>query len=252
MTDVLVVSPHLDDAVLSASARLCQPDTRVVSVFAGPPPEGVTRPGSWDRLTGATDPHQRLADRHVEDDKAMDTLGVPRTRLSFVDNEYQQRKYAVAEVAEALAPHVAGATEVWIPSAVGSHPDHVRTREGALAAVREAVAKGATPAVRIFADQPYSLMYGWPSWVTGVAEDPLLAVSVWLRDELVDAGLPIDEMQPEVHNLTASEQDLKRAAMAAYVSQMPALEAGCGFRLNDPEVIRYEVSWRLPLEALTS
>jgi LmbE family N-acetylglucosaminyl deacetylase len=252
MSDVLVVSPHLDDAVLSASARLYQPDTRVVSVFAGPPPEGVTERGSWDRLTGATGPHERLADRHIEDDKAMDILGVPRTRLSFVDNEYQQRKYAIAEVAEALAPHIAGATEVWIPSAVGSHPDHVATREGALAAVRAAVAKGATPAVRIFADQPYSLMYGWPSWVTGVPEDPMLQVSVWLRDELVDAGLPVEVMEPVIHHLTPSEQDVKKAAMAAYVSQMPALETGSGFRLTNPEVIRYEVSWRLPLEALAT
>jgi hypothetical protein len=61
MSDVVViVSPHLDDAVLSAASQLLRPGARVVTVCAGEPPAG-TPLAYWDRLTGADDPSNGCA-----------------------------------------------------------------------------------------------------------------------------------------------------------------------------------------------
>lgn len=67
----MILSPHLDDAVLSCWRVLeAHRSVRVVNVFTGSPPEGSPAPW-WDRLTGATDPVRRMAERRAEDRRAL-------------------------------------------------------------------------------------------------------------------------------------------------------------------------------------
>src|SRR5215510_3926275 len=70
----LVVSPHLDDAVLSASHRIRPGAATVVTVFAGTPAASIGLTG-WDAFTGATDSAARMLERYGEDDEAMRRLG---------------------------------------------------------------------------------------------------------------------------------------------------------------------------------
>ena len=85
---VLVVAPHLDDAVLSASAILhSRAADAVLTVFAGlPDPAVVTE---WDIRCGYPDSTAAVTARRQEDDLAFEGLGVRRTWLDLLDSPYR-------------------------------------------------------------------------------------------------------------------------------------------------------------------
>ena len=62
MSRTVVVSPHLDDAVLSCGGRLADEPAHVITMFAGIPDDVGALP-MWDRVTGATSSHHRVVDR---------------------------------------------------------------------------------------------------------------------------------------------------------------------------------------------
>ncbi len=236
----VVVSPHLDDAVLSAAVQLLRPGAVVVTVFAGRPPEG-TPPAWWDVLTGATDARTRVGERWLEDDAAMACLGVGRSvRLDFADHQHRtddRARPAPDDLVAALRPHLAGVAEVWVPAAIGCHPDHLAARDAALAAADPGAAR------HHYADVPYSVRYGWPASVTGAPRAAYLDVDHWLSGELVDAGLKVTELTRTVHVLDEDQRRLKADAMACYATQIPALDYGRVLADGDPAVVGFEVSW---------
>lgn len=238
---VVVVSPHLDDAVLSASAQLLRPGARLVTMCAGRPPADCPL-GDWDRLTGAADAAERLQQRWLEDDAAAAVLGVSDVvRLDFPDGQHLDgaRRDAAAMVT-ALGPLLAGATEIWAPAGIGCHPDHLATRDAVVAVA------AATPESRLryYADVPYSLRYGWPPSVTGEpAGSAYLDVEEWLRAELAGTGLDPADLDRQVHVLADEAQRRKVRAMACYRTQIPALDLGGALANGDPAVVGYEVSW---------
>jgi LmbE family N-acetylglucosaminyl deacetylase len=241
--DLVIVSPHLDDAVLSAASQLTRPGACVITACTGEPAAG-TPLGEWDRLTGAVDAAQRVRDRHAEDAAALATLGVARTeRLGFPDGQHRpegQPRTTTADLVAGLRPHLAEVPEVWAPAGIGCHPDHLAVRDAVLAAVDP----GTT--VHHYADVPYSLRYGWPASVTGLAAaSPYLDVEVWLAEELAAAGLVGTAMTRTVHRLDADAQERKVAAMACYVTQIPALDYGGALATGVPAVVGLEVSWTL-------
>lgn len=84
---LVVVSPHLDDAVLSAFALL-QPErnAQVVTIFTGAPTGTVT---SWDRERGFTSAADHMAARHTEEREVMASLGIVHIELGFAPVEYR-------------------------------------------------------------------------------------------------------------------------------------------------------------------
>jgi LmbE family N-acetylglucosaminyl deacetylase len=71
----LLLSPHLDDAVVDCFAVLTGGEpVQVVNVFAGIPEHGVIP--SWDRICGATDIAEHVRERIAEDREALATLGL--------------------------------------------------------------------------------------------------------------------------------------------------------------------------------
>lgn len=240
VNDPVVVSPHMDDAVLSAAVQLMRPGARVVTACAGMPPEG-TPLATWDRLTGAASAASRVRERYAEDDAALSTLGVGAiTRLGFPDDQHVangDRPRHEALVA-ALRPLISGAAEVWAPAGIGCHPDHLAVRDAAVAAADPAAV------VHHYADVPYSVRYGWPSSVTGrPAASAFLDVEAWLAEELGEAGLDGSTMTRTVHELSPDDQRRKVAAMACYATQIPALDYGDALSSGDPAVVGFEVSW---------
>jgi LmbE family N-acetylglucosaminyl deacetylase len=223
---LVVVSPHLDDAVLSAAVQLMRPDAHLVTVCTGAPPRG-TPPADWDQLTGATDALLRAQERLVEDDRALATLSVQSTtRLDFPDAQHipdlADRPTQEALVV-ALRPHLAGVAEVWAPAGIGGHLDHLATRDATIAATDP----GTT--VHHYADIPYSLGPGWP--------EP--DVEAWLVEQLdAPAGLV-----RTIHPLDPDARRRKVAAMACYVTQIPALDQDGALTTGDPAVLGFEVSW---------
>jgi LmbE family N-acetylglucosaminyl deacetylase len=226
---VAVLSPHLDDAVLSAwSALRGEAPVTVVNVFTGLPPAGAAAP--WDALTGATDSRARMRERIAEDRAALAIAGVEARSLGLLDAHYRAEPLDSDALREAIASAVDGAAALWAPAGIGGHVDHVGVRDAALAL--------GIP-WRMYADLPYAVKFGWPAWVTGEPEDPNLAIDAdWRR--WLPPGL---ELEPTVHRLPPPEAELKLRAMRTYATQYAGLTRGSLDHLAHPLVLGYEVSW---------
>jgi LmbE family N-acetylglucosaminyl deacetylase len=190
LTSRVVVSAHLDDAVLSAFSVL--EDAVVVTVFTAVPPEGSL--AGWDRRTGATDSSLRARDRLEEDRNALAGLATP-VHLGFADGQYVDAGLLPApspdELAAALEDAVGGAAEVYAPAAL-ANDDHVFVRDAVLA-VR--------PDATLYADLPYALRVGFDR------DGSRQAIDVTLPEEMIDAKLE---------------------ALRAYATQLPRLERDFG------------------------
>ena len=86
--NILVVSPHLDDAVLSCGDLLsARPSATVLTVFAGTPPNpGVLT--DWDAAPGFSSAGEAMQSRRQEDQAALQILGATPRWLDFLDSQY--------------------------------------------------------------------------------------------------------------------------------------------------------------------
>ncbi|HZR14198.1 MAG TPA: PIG-L family deacetylase [Acidimicrobiia bacterium] len=206
-TDVLarvaVVSPHLDDAVLSAGRFLAaNPGTVVVTAFAGTPPG---RPLSrWDRRCGFAEGDDVAAARRQEDERALALLACQPVWLEHVEAAYLDGRPQVDldDLAATLDAVVAASSvsAVCVPFGL-VHPDHVLTHQAALR-VRQ---RRGDLAWFCYEDQPFRYAPG--------------ALAQRLR-EMSSAGLVAT---PAVVPLDATN-DRKRAAYSCYTSQIGPLD----------------------------
>lgn len=228
-----VISPHLDDAVLSAWSVLAGPaNATVVTVCAGVPPDGPV--AVWDAVTGAVDSSRRMAERIEEDGEALGLAGCAALHLGFLDDQYRHSPLDQAELVAALRPALADAGELWAPAGIGGHPDHLQARDAALAIADE----DGRP-LRLYAELPYAIKLGWPAWVSGRDGHPNLVPDArW--SEYLPQGRVLDRRR---HQLAPGEAERKLRALAAYRTQFHGLDAGPVGLLSNPEVIGYEVSW---------
>ncbi len=162
VSEIVVVSPHLDDAVLSAYAML-GPSTTVVTVFAGLPPDGVL--SDWDAGSGALDSRTRIEERRAEDRRALERSGAAFVHLDLGDRQYvalgSMPANTETSVAAELRGHIGGAPLVLAPSALSSSSRnpikrHRRRRNSDHRLVREAVL-AVRPDAALYADLPYAL-----------------------------------------------------------------------------------------------
>src|SRR5213080_853986 len=91
---VVVVSPHLDDAVLSLGAALARAARRggavtVLTVLAGDP-ASETPAGEWDSQAGFATAGEAARARREEDRRACALLGVEPVWLPFSDHQYDR------------------------------------------------------------------------------------------------------------------------------------------------------------------
>lgn len=129
MDPLVIVSPHLDDAVLSCGQLLAdRPECVVVTVFAGSPVRSGTTVSTYDQLCGFRNAHQAMEARRVEDLAALETFGRGHRaqHLGYVDHGYGDRAAidhdaAASDVLRVLAE----ATTVQVVGPLGlAHPDH--------------------------------------------------------------------------------------------------------------------------------
>ena len=90
------ISPHLDDAILSAGGLLSylsdKTSVNVVTLFT----EGSSLPYThfakqWLRRCGYSNDEEFFADRRNEDRNACDSLGIKSTHLGFIDGAWRKR-----------------------------------------------------------------------------------------------------------------------------------------------------------------
>jgi LmbE family N-acetylglucosaminyl deacetylase len=236
----MVLSPHLDDAVLNCWSILGGAGpVEVVNVFAQPPRHGFVT--QYDRICGARDSAAHMHQRLVEDAEALGLADRTPINLSFLDRQYRRfrRPPSLREMDAALRRAVPRVSALYAPAALGfePQPDHALVRRLALQAAGQGIP------VHLYADVPYACTFGWPNWVSGVPAEPHLDVDAyWQRlvREVPAVGRLRDAV---VVRLTDEQAESKLAAMRAYRTQFPALDAGAIGVLSNPEIHRFEVLW---------
>jgi LmbE family N-acetylglucosaminyl deacetylase len=84
---LLVISPHLDDAVFSCGVAIAAAhDALVCTVFAGAPRDAMVT--GWDTQCGFANAHEAMRARRAEDAAALDALGARHVHLGFLDSQY--------------------------------------------------------------------------------------------------------------------------------------------------------------------
>jgi len=173
---VLVVSPHLDDAVLSLGAVMASPgrpgtEWIVVTVFAGDP-DSTAPASSYDRRCGFLSAGEAASIRRQEDKRACAILGARPVWLPFGDMQYEPIRDA-DRVWATLERHINRAELLLLPGFPLTHLDHLWITELVLARMPKNVPIG------FYAEQPYARSAPPPhKWQALIAERSVRWVSL--------------------------------------------------------------------------
>ena len=135
---LLVVSPHLDDAVISCgSLLLAHPGATVVTLFSASPPAYTDPLNEHDTDCGFQPGVDTMAVRRDEDLRAMTAVGATSSWLPFCQNSHVPRADPIAVppgAVDALAAVIADVGPTCVIAPLGlSHPDHQACHAWALA-----------------------------------------------------------------------------------------------------------------------
>jgi LmbE family N-acetylglucosaminyl deacetylase len=146
----LILSPHLDDALLSAGQFIGgRPDCVVATVLAGTPPTQAVLT-SYDDKCGFKSAAEAMEARRAEDLEAMSVLQAKAKHLDFVDSQYGG-KLKVTALVKQLGELIDELDPEFVVGPLGLvHSDHEMVRD----AVLEASTEAARP-VWLYEDLPY-------------------------------------------------------------------------------------------------
>jgi LmbE family N-acetylglucosaminyl deacetylase len=240
---LLLVSPHLDDAILSCEALVGRDEPLdVLTVFTGFP--DPPQRSWWDAECGFASSSESVATRRREDEAAFAGTPHRRTYLDLLELQYAPRRTQDDRraVKEAIAgwlrenpagtvalPAGAGFRPTWrtrlrrVAPSPAQHTDHVFVRDLALDVIRDA-----DSACLLYEELPY--VWGGP------ADEEAAAFAQTLERRLEPVVVPVDRGR-------------KAARFAAYASQVVPLSPDHG-RLDEPET--YPVEERYWLLAANS
>ena len=163
---VVIVSPHLDDAVLGCGNFMAaHPGAVVVTVFAGNPLEYPTNPmRKWDVQSGFAPGDDVMETRRHEDDAALDLLDATPVHLEFIEHTYNPGDRPVAP--EVLVEVVTAALIALEPTLVIApfglaNPDHDVTHRACMLA-RDRL--GDTVSWWCYEDNGYKHIPGMLAW----------------------------------------------------------------------------------------
>jgi LmbE family N-acetylglucosaminyl deacetylase len=198
---LLVVSPHLDDGVLSCGTLLAaRPGAVVLTLFAGTP-ANATQLTDWDRAAGFDDAREAVAARRQEDAAALAVLGAQPLWFDFTDAQYGQPRSADA-VAAALEVVVAERQPASVLVPMGLfHEDHTLAHDAALRVMRRRPLRAES--WYAYEDVPYRRLDGW------------------LQRRL--ARLAVAGVTATPVALSAADPAPKQHALQCYASQLRAL-----------------------------
>ena len=133
----IVISPHLDDAVLGCGQWLAgHPGTTVITLFAGMPDDGG-QSTDWDRRCGFASAEDAMTARWEEDCQALALLQSTALWLEFRDSQYgrlaapRQVADRLVRLLQSMRPH-----ELFLPLGL-FHADHLVAHEAAALALRD-------------------------------------------------------------------------------------------------------------------
>ncbi|CAB3786915.1 hypothetical protein LMG27177_02103 [Paraburkholderia fynbosensis] len=212
---LLVVSPHLDDAVLSCGLLLAaHPAATVCTIFTSAPEGDMMT--DWDRASGFTGAFEATRARRTEDVRALSVLRASPIHLPFCDAQYLSSPSHEALVAALRATflEVKPATALF-PLGL-FHSDHTMASDACLAALRSFK----DLAAYAYEDVPYRN-------IPGILQERLAT--------MLEQGIkvsPIDMADTGAH---ARHLQLKQAALGRYGSQLRAFGPEGRAALDSPE-----------------
>lgn len=127
MKKVLLISPHFDDAVLSAGQFLSgRPNADVITVFGGTPEVETSTP--YDLKCGFKRADDAIAVRKNEDNEALALLRANPIHFDFLDDQYidGRTQEEIDEIYNAIVKQINNNNYEFILAPLGlGHPDHV-------------------------------------------------------------------------------------------------------------------------------
>ena len=202
---VVVVSPHLDDAVLGCGRFLsAHPGATVVTVFAGNPPKYPEPMRVWDVQSGFAPRDDVMETRRNEDDAALACVGATPVHLDLIEYTYNPGDVAVPPdvIAESLAPTLAALDPTLVLAPFGlANPDHDMTHRACML-TRDRLPDHVS--WWCYEDMGYKHIPGMLAW----------RVSKLFRSELWPTPMVVP---------TVVDHDRKRAAIECYQSQLGPL-----------------------------
>jgi len=148
---VLILSPHLDDAVLSCGQFMAgRPDVVVATVFAGYPPAPFRVTTPYDEHCGFRHAADAIKTRREEDITALSVLNAAAMHLPFCDVQYGQA-FDWEAASSMVSSIVAAVNPDYVLAPLGVlHPDHYRVTSLAIRTV-------SADRLRFYADLPGSV-----------------------------------------------------------------------------------------------
>lgn len=171
----------------------------------------------------------------------MRLLGARAVYLDELELLYRNRPPDLSKATSRLAEYFHDADEVWLPAAIGGHPDHVLARDIGL----RAAAWADRQEVVLYADYPYVVSQGWPPSITGEPPQPFINADFWLAYQLTLAGLDPGSIKAELVRLNAEQRVRKHKVIQAYRSQASVLSLGPADLSACPAKLAYELQWRM-------
>jgi LmbE family N-acetylglucosaminyl deacetylase len=161
-TTLAIISPHLDDAVLSLGAAIRSwtssgAEVAVLTVLADDP--GSSAPAAeWDRRCGFSTEGEAAAARREEDRRACELVGARAIWLPFRDGTYGLPS-DFERVWEAVDPSLGSAATVLIPGFPLVHEDHAWLSRHLLPRLLQRI-----PRIGLYTEQPYAgnRRHMWP------------------------------------------------------------------------------------------
>ncbi len=211
LVDSLVVcSPHLDDACLSAGQFLAgRPDAHLVTVFAGMPHD-LTMSTEFDRNSGFTSAGEAVTARRAEDERAAARLHAYPVHLPYVDGQYRDDGLSPDALVDSLFEALDRVHQRTLLAPVGIvHPDHVAVSDAAVLTLT-----GADVDVVLYEELPGRVL--WPECAA--------ARLATLTERLGPLGLRLEQVFIGTGPMAA-----KARAVDEYRSQRWALNRRCLF-----------------------
>ena len=180
---IVVVSPHLDDGILSLGASIASwsragATVELLTVF-GCDPASTEPAGGWDRRGGFATEGESARARREEDRRACALVGATPVWLAFGSVDYK-RHGDEDDVRRAIVATLAGADLALLPGFPLSHPDHAWLVRTLAAANQASDSKSDTELdgarIALYAEQPYTRRTGTepraPDWVSDAVGAP--------------------------------------------------------------------------------
>lgn len=193
---MIVISPHLDDAVFSMGQTIANHSgpVTVATVFAGMPGPGVT---PYEQSAGFTSSTEAVSVRIKEDDAALEVLGASQVLGAFLDRPQRTEAVGSGHLARWLAAQMVGHDVIAVPLGI-HHPDHLLVAKHALEAATCTKAE-----ILVYEELPYRVQF-----------------------PLGSAARARQYTSLATETLTGPE---KRAAVACYTSQLSETLLDCVF-----------------------